>query len=77
MLGHVTDAVVLILTALMCWWSVRTYVLETRGNNTAAMAAAKKLVRRELVEKWRKEPTWDNLRACLHAKVDPRVYRGY
>lgn len=76
MLGHVTDAVILVLTGLMCWWNVRTYVLETRGNNTAALAAAKKLARHEQFRRWQEERTLGNLRACLRVKVDPRVYRG-
>lgn len=77
MLGHVVDALVLMLTAVMCWWSVRTYVFETRGNNTRARAAAKRLERHRRVGRWREEPTLDNLRACLHVTVDPSLYRSF
>lgn len=42
-MGHIVDAVVWVLTAIMCWWSVTTYVVETRGNDTRAKAAAKRL----------------------------------
>lgn len=74
-MGHVVDAVIWVLTAIMCWWSVRTYVLETRGNDTRAKAAAKKLERRMRFDRWRKDRTWENLIACVCVKVDPSVYR--
>lgn len=76
-LGHILDVVILILTAIMCYWSVYTYVCETRGNNTAAKAAAKKFERKQRFERWREEPTRDNLLACIIVKVDPRTYRAF
>lgn len=76
-MGHVVDTIIYILTALMCWWSVSTYVTETRGNNTTAKAAAKKFERRRRIEHWREEPTLKNLWACVRVKVDPSVYRSF
>lgn len=75
--GHVVDSIIWVLTALMCWWSVRTYVIETRGSDTRAKAAAKRYERRHRIERWREEPTLDNLCACLYVKVDPEVYRMF
>lgn len=77
MVGHVVDGLIWVLTAIMCWWSVRTYVTETRGNDTRAKAAAKRFERRRCVERWREERTLENLRACFFVKVDPDVYRMF
>lgn len=76
-MGHVVDGVIWVLTAFMCWWSVRSYVVETRGNDTRAKAAAKRLERRLRLERWRGELTLHNLLACLHVEVDPSVYRSF
>lgn len=77
MVGHVVDGIIWVLTALMCWWSVRTYVTETRGNDTRAKAAAKRYERRIRLDRFRESPCVHNLLACLYVKVDPSVYRSF